>query len=140
MSFSDFVNYNTIINQGTTGTGKTTIVAEKMFEYKNKKKNIKFLSIIDIRKLGEQQIKTFNDKKLNLINYQDLNDSDDFKKEDMTVCCINSLHKFVDNIDIKNYIVYIDEINSFINNYIFNNTLNKTLQKTTKILMNIIKN
>jgi hypothetical protein len=140
MTYTDFVNNDTIINQGTTGTGKTTIVAKNMYVYKNKNKNVKFLSIIDIRKLGEQQIKTFDDEKLNLINYQDLNNSDDFKKQEMTVCCINSLHKFFDLIDPKEYIIYIDEINSFINNYIFNNTLNKTLQKTNRILMNIISN
>jgi hypothetical protein len=142
MTYSDFIINDTIINQGTTGTGKTTILAEKMCEFKNKNKksNIKFLSIIDIRKLGEQQIKTFKDKNLDLINYQDLNDSNDFKKQDMTVCCINSLNKIFDDTDPQNYIVYIDEINSFINNYIFNNTLNKSLQKTNRILMNIIKN
>lgn len=140
MKYKDFVNHDTIINQGTTGTGKTTIIADNMYHYKNEEKNVKFLSIIDIRKLGEQQIKTFEDKNLNLINYQDLNNSDDFKKQEMTVCCINSLHKFFDLTDPKEYIVYIDEINSFINNYIFNNTLNKTLQKTNQILMNIIKN
>ena len=140
MNYKDFLKNDTIINQGTTGTGKTTILAENMYNYKQKNKNVKFLSIIDIRKLGEQQIKTFDDKKLELVSYKNLSDSDDFKKQEMTVCCINSLHKFVDNIDITEYVIFIDEINSFINNYIFNNTLNKFLQITNRLLMNIIKN
>lgn len=140
MTYSDFIKNDTIINQGTTGTGKTTIIAKNVKQYKEQNKNIKFLSIIDIRKLGEQQIKTFKDAKLDLISYQNLYDSDDFRKQELTVCCINSLNKIFEDTDPSEYIIFIDEINSFINNYIFNNTLNKSLQKTNKILMNIIKN
>jgi len=140
MKYNDFIINDTIISQGTTGTGKTTLIAVIMYKYKKNNKNIKFLSIIDIVKLGEQQIKTFNDKKLELVSYKNLADSGEFRKQNMTVCCINSLHRIFDNTEPNEYIVYIDEINSFINNYLYNGTLNKSLQKTNKILMNIIKN
>lgn len=138
LSLSDFINKDTIIAQGTTGVGKTTIIAKTLNNYKQLYPDVKFLSIVDLIKLAEQQIITFEKEGLVLSNYKNIENSYQFKKQSMVVCCINSLHSKFNDIEPNNYIVYIDEINSFIENYLTNDLLNPHLQKTNRILMNII--
>lgn len=138
ITLNDFINRDTLILQGTTGTGKTTIVAKTLVKYKALYPDVKFLSIVDLIKLAEQQIITFEKEGLTLSNYKNIENSYQFKKQSMAVCCINSLHSKFNDIEPNDYIVYIDEINSFIENYLTNDLLNPHLQKTNRILMNII--
>ena len=138
ITINDFINNDTLIFQGTTGTGKTTLMAKTMIKYKELYPDVKFLSIVDLIKLAEQQIITFDKEDLKLSNYKNIENSYQFKKEQMIVCCINSLHSKFNDIEPDDYIVYIDEINSFIENYLTNDLLNPHLQKTNRILMSII--
>ena len=138
LNLNDFINNDTLILQGTTGTGKTTITAKILNMYKKLYPDVKFLSIVDLVKLAEQQIITFEKEGLKLSNYKNIENSYQFEKENMIVCCINSLHSKFNDIEPNNYIIYIDEINSFIENYLTNDLLNTHLQKTNRILMGII--
>lgn len=135
LNLADFLNNDTFIFQGITGTGKTTLMASLMSKYSIIDKNIKLLSIVDLIKLAQQQIKSFEDKKLKLKNYQD---ETQLKYCDMSVCCIHSLETKANNLDIENYVIYIDEINSFLESYLFNNTLNPKLRLINVILMRYI--
>jgi hypothetical protein len=62
--------------------------------------------------------------------------------DDHICCCINSILLFKDlkESDFKNYIVYIDEITSFLNDLCGNTTLTTNLKQCYTILMKIIKN
>ena len=132
----DYSNNKTIIIQSCTGTGKTTAVAEHTSNYiKDKKLNI--LSIISRITLGDQHIKSFNDKGLKLFSY-----NNGMQKNKHFVVCINSLLMMKDMKDeeFNNYIVFIDEINSFIEHTTHNETLHHELKMIFTLLMRIIKN
>lgn len=129
-----YKKYDTVILKSCTGTGKTTSVANNTTKYINDK-GYKVLSIISRISLANQHIKDFN----NLVSYQNL------KKDiynDNIVCCINSLLIYSDFQDyqFKDYIVYIDEVASFLECLTHNKTLDQNLRKIFNILMRIIIN
>ena len=135
-----FNDNETIIIKSTTGTGKTTSTAKYLKKYLKKNTNTKILSLVNLIKLSEQQIKTFKDEGIELLSYQtatpiQIHDGN-------IVCCLNSIHNKINIRDdqFKNYVVYIDEITSFIESFLYNDSLNNHLKSTYLMLMKIIKN
>jgi len=136
-TFNDFSKNQTVIIQSCTGTGKTTAVAEHTSEYLKDNKHLNVLSIISRITLGDQHIKSFNSKNIKMFSY-----SGGLVKNKHFIVCINSLLMMKDlkDDDFKNYIVFIDEINSFIEHLTHNETLHHELKQIYSLLMRIIKN
>jgi len=128
-----FNKYSTIIIKSTTGTGKTSNTAKFC-----KKSNKYILSIVTRISLVNQHIESFKKEGINLYDYRE---KDDLFNRNLVIC-INSLmmlNRLSDN-ELKNYIVYIDEISSFLETLTHNNNLNGNLKLINNILMRIIKN
>jgi hypothetical protein len=136
-NYDDFKQTRTAVIQSCTGTGKTTAIAKHMKEYiSNDDTNVyKILSIIDKISLGAQHLESFKKEQIHLRSYHD-----GFKKNEHYYVCINSLLQLenLSNSDIEQYIVFIDEINSFLqfthNHHISN------LKRIYNLLLRIIKN
>jgi hypothetical protein len=136
-TYNDFVNNKFIVIQSTTGTGKTTATAIHTATYLQSNPQYKILSIIDRVILANQHIKSFSDQGIQMTSYK--NNKFNF---DNYVVCINSLLKvsdLKDSYDIRNYIVYIDEIEGFLN-FTHNEQLNKNMKQIYLLLIYIIKN
>ena len=134
-----FNKNDTLIIKSTTGTGKTTSTAAYFKKYQEHNPNIKMLSLVSLINLSQQQIVTFKKEKVELISYKTASGLE--LQNNNIVCCINSLHNKID-IDIeeiKNYVIYIDEVNSFIQSLLYNDTLNAHLSTTYTKLMFLIK-
>ena len=133
----DFKNNNTAIIQSCTGTGKTTMVAKHFTKYikQTKTQHIKLLSIIDKITLSHHHLKSFKDNDINVLSYQD-----GFKKNNHFCICINSLLQLdkLSNMELSQYFVYIDEINSFLQ-LTHNKTLDINIRQIFNLLMRIIK-
>ena len=139
-----FNNHSTIIIESTTGTGKTSNVALhcKKYELFNDNKKIKevnkILSIVSRVSLASQHIESFNEQGINMSSYLDEENIEDIN----LVICINSLlrfHKYEPEF-FNNYIVYIDEVNTFTRHLTHNNLLNSKLKIIYTTLMKIINN
>lgn len=97
-------DYSTVIIKSTTGTGKTTAIANSIG-------NNKILSIISRITLGSQIISSFGECNINIKDYQ----TEKYKSGDNYNVCINSLLKVdIDDDDLSETVIYIDEINSFV--------------------------
>jgi len=129
--------FNTIIIKSTTGTGKTSNTARHVEQYMLDKPELKFLSLIDRITLSHQHKQTF--KNLKAVSYQDEKRN---MEDDNIIICLNSLMMYsrYGGDFFKNYIVYIDEITSFLNSLTNNDTLNSTLKGVYVVLMKIINN
>ena len=122
-------NYETIIVKSVTGTGKTTAVASHML----KSGCTKIMSITARTTLSDQHVLSFTDS--NMKNYQD--PSVNLYEEDAFTICINSLLRIRD-IDIAEYVIYIDEISSFLE-LTHNETLDNLLQELYSLLVHFVK-
>lgn len=134
-----FEKYDSVILKACCGTGKTTAVAEHVKKYmvENVKKYMdanpgtKFLSIVDRESLADQHAKSFSS--LNIEHYK----TTKIEPCDASalVLCINSLTKLskLTKEDKNKYIVFIDEITSFLNI-----THNSTLDKNIKVVYNML--
>lgn len=131
-----FDKYSTVIIKSTTGTGKTTATAKFCADEKYNDKKI--LSIITRVSLVNQHIDSFNKEGIELIDYRT---KGDLLNKDLVIC-INSLMMIskLSNNDLKNYIVYIDEISSFLETLTHNNNLDANLKIINNTLMRIVKN
>ena len=138
-NYNNFKNEQTTIIKSCTGTGKTTAMAKNMSLYLKENPDFKLLSIVAKISLAEQHVKSFNDENINIVSYQN-NEKDLFN--DNLVICINSLMMYsgFSNDEFKNYIVYIDEINSLIESLTHNTTIDKNVKVINQVLMKIIKN
>ena len=135
-----FKEYDTLIIESGTGTGKTSNTAKHIKKLMNEEANeYKVLSIISRKTLAEQHIDSFNKEGIILKNYQDIGLNYD---DDNTVICINSIlkYQFYKPEFFKNYIVYIDEVNTFTRHLTHNDTLNNVLKKVYVVLNRIINN
>jgi hypothetical protein len=139
-TFDHFKNYDTHIIKSTTGTGKTTQTAKHIKSYidQSKNKNLKIMTISPRKTLCEQHIKSFNDVNIELKSYQD---NDNLLNNNITIC-INSLNKLssASKEHFNDYIIYIDEITSFLQTLTHNETLDKDIKQIYYLLMKIIKN
>jgi hypothetical protein len=130
-------NYDDIIIQSDPGTGKTTYISSYFKQLKENNKEIRIMTIIPQTCLINQHYKSFSEKGINLLNYQETNK---LINNDFTIC-INSLCKIISISDeeLKNYVVFIDEVDSFIKNLTTNQTLNNDLKLIMILLKRILK-
>jgi superfamily II DNA or RNA helicase len=132
LSDDDFNTHDTIILKSDPGTGKTTAVANCIKQYLTKNEDTKFLTITTRTTLTAQHEKSF--KNINLKNYQ----TSDINEGGNLSICLNSLHKLRLDDNIKNYVVYIDEVASFLE-FTHNDTLDNNIQTIYTSLINIVK-
>ena len=147
-NYQNFRNNDTLIIESATGTGKTTAVAHHLYEYIMgeyvEHTHLKFLSITPRQILSEQHINSFKD--VNCISYKNKrNEKQDNKilwDAKAVSMCVNSIltySKF--NIqEFKNYVIYIDEINSFLNYLTHSTTLDSNLKEVYEILKRMVNN
>jgi hypothetical protein len=129
-----YQNNDTIVLQSCCGTGKTYSVAKYIAESKDK-----VISIINRKSLLTAQIKEFNDKGLDLSNYEN---KETYDLNENSIICINSIMKYSRQSDdqFKDFVVYVDEINSFLETLSHSSILTKDVKLVYETLMRIIKN
>ena len=130
---------DTICLKSCTGTGKTTATAKAFKQYNStQRKAKKILSIVSKKSLASQHIKSFGDEGIQLTSY--LDEDKKITKDNITVC-INSIMLLKDLTisELSNYIVYIDEVTSFLKDVTHNETLRGKQRICYTILMKIIK-
>jgi len=97
-------DYKTIIIKSTTGTGKTTAVANSIG-------NNQIISIFSRITLGDQIKASFDKCGIHTKDYR----TEKYKKGDNYNVCLNSLLKLdIEEDELNETIIYIDEINSFV--------------------------
>ena len=133
-TYEHFQKYNTFVVQGCTGTGKTTAVANHVEQYSTTE--TKFLSITTRQSLSDQHQKSVEG--IGMQNYQDIK-TDLYDATSLTIC-LNSLTKIdaLGDDELANYIVYIDEIASFLE-FTGNDTLDSVLKRVQVVLMRIVR-
>jgi hypothetical protein len=124
----------TIVLQSCCGTGKTYAVSKYIAESKDK-----VISIINRKSLLTAQIKEFNNKKVQLNNYEDKHAYD---LDENGIICVNSIMKYARKSDdhFKQFVVYIDECNSFLETLTHSQILRKDIKVVYETLIRIIKN
>ena len=134
LSYETFEAHDTIIVKSCTGTGKTTAVAEHAA--RSMQKGEKFLSITTRTSLSDQHQKSF--ASMGMKNYQDIRAN--FQDAGSLAICLNSLAKLgqLDEEDLKKYIVYIDEVSSFLE-FTHNDTLDSILKDVFVLLNRLVK-
>ena len=132
-TYKDFKDHKTIIIKSCCGTGKTTAIKERITEYISKPETYyyKVLSIVDLISLSKQHLKTFEN--IGMLSYQN-----GFIKNHHISICINSLllMEQLTNDELRQYIVYIDEINNFLK--FTNNTKILQMKKIYNLLLRIL--
>jgi hypothetical protein len=136
LTYEDLKNNKTIIIKSCTGSGKTTAINERITEYISKQKHnfYKVLSIVDLITLSKQHLKSFEN--IGMLSYKN-----GFIKNNHMTICINSLSLMDDkltNHDLGQYIVYIDEITSFLK-FTHNKEIIQ-IKKIYNLLLRIIHN
>lgn len=136
-TYEEFKNNTIIIIESNTGTGKTAGCAKHFAELLLEYPNLKLLNIVDRITLSDQIVQSFQKENVNILSYQ----LDQFSKDNHYTVCINSLLKLtnISNNELKNYVVYIDEINSFIKTLLNSNQIEK-IRPIFILLIRIIKN
>ena len=143
-NYNDFQDNKIIIIESTTGTGKTTATAEHIKKAFEDNHNLKFLSITPLKSLARQHFQSFNN--INCQFYQDEKgenkEADELFKARALTICINSIipFKYMKKEELNNYIVYIDEINSFLSYLSHSSTLDATIKEVYEALIKILKN
>ena len=136
-------NNEIIILQSSTGTGKTTAVSNHIKRCFEEQPEIKLLCITPIKSLASQLHLNFNN--VNCCFYQ--NETGDNKEKSelfearaLTIC-INSIipFKYMKIKELNKYILYIDEINSFLHNLTHATTLDTNIKEVYEALLNILK-
>ena len=152
LDYQDLDIYNSILIKAFCGAGKTSNTAKifkeyndkntaKIFkEYNDKNQNqLKIMTIGNLRTLINQHISTFEKEGIKLLNYR-TSKANDLMNGNFSIC-MNSLYKIssISNDALTNYIVYIDEINSFLKSLTHNEKLNDNIKIVYTTLMRIIK-
>lgn len=134
LHYQDFEEFETIIIKSCTGTGKTTVIATHIEEYLKQHPKHNFLTLTTRTTLSDQHMKSF--KNINLQHYQQVKDINEIER---LTLCLNSLHKLtLDMRELEDYIIYIDEIASFLE-FTHNDTLDNNIQTVYGMLMDIMK-
>jgi len=128
---------NTIILESCCGTGKTYSVVRYISNLASKNEVV--LSIINRKSLLTAQLKEFENKNVILNNYID---KDTYNLKENGIICVNSIMKYsrVPAEDFKNFIVYIDEIDSLIETLTHSQILTKDIKLVYSTLCKIVKN
>ena len=97
------------------------------------------LSIINRKSLLTAQLKEFENKNIILNNYID---KDTYNLKENGITCVNSIMKYsrVPAEDFKNFIVYIDEIDSLIETLTHSQILTKDIKLVYYTLCKNVKN
>lgn len=136
-SYNDFKKYSTLILQSGTGTGKTSGMAKYCEAIRTENNKLKILTITDKINLSSQHISSFKEKNIILKDYRD--SSGALFGDDLTIC-INSINRLNITVEeMKNYIIYIDEISSLIN-FTHNKLVDVNNIVITKKLIDLINN
>lgn len=138
LTFEDFKNSETLIIKSCTGTGKTTAIntfTNKLFSDPDHSQ-IKFISLVDKISLASQHFKSF--QSINLQNYKTV-DNNILLNSRSIVICINSLLRLESIEDFSDYIIYIDEISSFLKGLTENRDLDFALKRIDYLLNRMIK-
>ena len=111
-------------------------------KYQDELKNKKFLSLVSKISLAQQHKQSFEketDNKYILESYEDKNIN--FNNTNYMVCCINSILKlqYLTDEEIKDMIIFIDEVSLFTQDLTHNDTLMKILKPVFVLLMRLIK-
>jgi len=127
---------NTIILESCCGTEKTYSVVKYISNVANKNEVV--LSIINRKSLLTAQLKEFENKNVMLNNYID---KDTYNLKENYIICVNSIMKYsrVPAEDFKNFIVYIDEIDSLIETLTHYQILTKDIKLVYSTLAKIVK-
>lgn len=135
--YDDIIKNKLVILESCTGTGKTTATAKLLKQYIANYGYMNIISIISRITLGYQIEDSFLKEDITFKNYQ----NDSFNDYDNYIVCVNSLKKLQDITpeQLKHYIVYIDEINSFTKSLTHNDQLTPILKDICLILFKIIK-
>lgn len=121
IEYDELYNYDTLILESKTGTGKTTAVSKLSKIYLTLNPGYSILSIVNLISLADQQCETFRKSGVELLNYNDESNASILMMKN-SVICINSLHKLA-TCDFSNKIVYIDEIHALTKSLTHNTTL-----------------
>jgi hypothetical protein len=125
----------TLIIKSTTGTGKSSFTARCINEYLKRNKKSKVISIISRVIMNNQHIETFKKEGIEMTSYLDVKNPKNLN----FIVCLNSIKLLCELSDeeIKNAVVYIDEINCLLNSLCLNNMI-KELKIVNVVLMNLI--
>lgn len=130
---------STVIMKSDTGTGKTTTT----FKHFKQNNFSHILSIVSRRSLVDQHIKNAKDNNIIMYSYEDK----DVKKKNIVCYQLDSICRFIDNIDpkerintIKEYVVYLDEINSTIKYLLQSSTMDKKRISIYSGLCEVLRN
>jgi hypothetical protein len=136
-TYEEFCSNENIIIKSCCGTGKTYGTAIHMRKYLKANSDKKLVCITDRISLGQQMLSSFNSQNVSIVNYKLAS----YNPDKNYLCCINSLHKLshLTDEEFEDFIVYIDEINTFLKNYTHNETLDAHLSLIHTTLMRIIK-
>jgi hypothetical protein len=136
--FKEFQENSTIIIESCTGTGKTTATAKYFKELYDKQPHLRILSLVNKISLADQHVNSFKEQGVNMVSYEDKNKN---LYNDHLVVCINSI-RILNDLPaevLKNKVVYIDEINSFLESLTHNDTLVNDVRTIFLTLAKIIK-
>ncbi len=112
-----------IVIKSDTGTGKTTTIKRyfKSLQDNEDTKHLRLLSIVSRVSLAEDQHRAFNLYGIPTCTYQS---STRLKQDDNIVIQLESIISCIKrNFDYKNYVVFLDEINSIIKHLLTSSTL-----------------
>lgn len=130
---------STVIMKSDTGTGKTTTT----FKYFKQNNFTHILSIVSRRSLVDQHIKNAKDNDIDMYSYE----HKDIKKKKIVCYQLDSICRFIDNIEpkerlptIREYVVYLDEINSTIKYLLQSSTMDKKRISIYSGLCEVLKN
>ena len=120
--------------QSSTGTGKTTNAINYTKAEQEKNPNIKILSITHLKSIADDHYKRFNEADIKIDHYKNIYYDDNNDDNSGLVIVINSIIK-LNNIDFKDYIIYLDEISA-----LFDTLLNSpTIKHRKEVLTTFIK-
>jgi len=122
------------LQQSSTGTGKTTNTINYTKAEQEINPNIKILSITHLKTIADDHYKRFNEENIKIDHYKNI-DSPFYDNNDYSglVIVINSIVK-LQNIDFKDYIIYLDEITA-----LFDTLLNSpTIKRRKEVLTTFI--
>ena len=133
LTYEDFEKYETIIIKSCTGTGKTTAIAKHIDTYlRTNKCNV--LTLTTRTTLSDQHVRSF--ETIDLKHYRKVAD---ITREEHLTLCLNSLHRLLLDIsEFEYYVVYIDEIASFLE-FTHNKTIDNNIATIYGLLMDIVK-
>jgi len=132
-----FKKNDTIILQSCCGTGKTYSVVQYISNLATDSDVV--LSIINRKSLLTAQMREFEEKNVTLNSYID---KDSYNLKENGIICVNSIMKYsrVPVSEFKNFIVYIDEIDSLIETLTHSEILTKDIKLVYSTLIRIILN